>query len=239
MILDMKESQVLSSLAMVDARHDFDEVATQFYSLLQESLPGPVEFLHDEDDALEFASRISGRSLVEIPYNDKTPENNDFDAIFTELGGSSSQLIAILCDASMCADFVRRLTKNSKGRVYYVQNREQENDGGTNITDKRKLETLNVMTELNKRDERVYSAYISNNDIMAKFGSVYNISLYKDKLIVNRDGITSTYPFVKNNITCIENNLKKRSIYSKNAIKNSENLYDESIIRYIHDCFYS
>jgi hypothetical protein len=45
----MNESRILSSLAMADARHDFGQIATQYHTILQESIPGIPEFLANEE----------------------------------------------------------------------------------------------------------------------------------------------------------------------------------------------
>lgn len=51
------EADDLSSLAFLDARHDFKPgICAHYFSILQESLPGAISWISSEDAALRMAS---------------------------------------------------------------------------------------------------------------------------------------------------------------------------------------
>jgi hypothetical protein len=65
------EADVLSSFAFADARHDFDrDRSGAFLAVLQESLPGHISWITDEDSTLEIATRLSDNTLTQVPTDD-------------------------------------------------------------------------------------------------------------------------------------------------------------------------
>lgn len=65
--MNASEADDLSSFAFMDARHDFGpEVCAHYFSILQESLPGGIYWIPDEDSALRLAPVLSNNSLQPI-----------------------------------------------------------------------------------------------------------------------------------------------------------------------------
>jgi len=122
----MSEATHLSSLAMIDAIHDFNNIAKKYYDIIIESLPGYVEYLRDEDDALKYVHADGKMSPLSI-----TSPNESF----RQLGGSNRKGVFILCDASFCVPLAVHLSKNTIGTFALIRNREERNDCGSNVSD--------------------------------------------------------------------------------------------------------
>jgi hypothetical protein len=226
----MNDAHILSSLAMADARHDFKHLATQFHSLLQESLPGTAEYIPDEDATLQYIINIRNPTLTIKPYDNNNTEYNDYNEIYKILTNSISKSLAILCDASMCADFVRQLSKNTIGNVYYINNREQENDGGPNISDPDKIKEFNIITDATKGNIYYYS-YKNTNNYFHKFGSIYDLSLSLTQLSVSDKRLTSNYNFKDNKTPALSPKLDDL------LTMHYEDMLEEDTLRSIHDIF--
>jgi hypothetical protein len=111
---------VLTSLAYLDAVHDFGNIAEIYSSDLLDSLPGYKITIKDEEEALDNASDFAET----LSYLEGSTPNQ----LFVALGGSSTSPVAIICDASFCVDLIDILKTNNIGKLYFVKNRETEND---------------------------------------------------------------------------------------------------------------
>ncbi len=115
----------ITSLAYLDAIHDFKGLAKTHKNTIQESLPGFIHILNENtilDETSTYAENVSN-----IYFETSTP-----DEIFVALGGSVTTPIAIVCDASFCSNMIRKLETNKIGKVYFIVNREIIMDAGTN-----------------------------------------------------------------------------------------------------------
>lgn len=113
---------VLSSLAFLDAKHDFQDYAEMYRSSILDSLPGAIVDIKDEEQALMEAAEYS-ESLQCV-------EASRPNEVFQLLGGSPSRPVGIVCDALFCGDIITILKQNTIGQVYYILNREVLNDPG-------------------------------------------------------------------------------------------------------------
>lgn len=171
------EADVLSSFAFADARHDFDrDRAGAFLTVLQESLPGHISWIPDEDSALDIATRLSGNALTPV-------STDDANALFRTLGGSPDTPIAILCDSSFCVHLMYLLANNTIGKVYFIQNREVENDPGDNLKTSHIRVPFDVLRDVHATDV-YYPAYDSRNPtITTKLCSVFDVYMNLEDVI--------------------------------------------------------
>ena len=117
----------LSSLAFADARHDYGATLCAKYFLpLQESLPGRIFLIKDEDDSIAHASHVSSNVLHPLAMSSSPNET------YLQLGGGPDKPVAILCDASFCGGLIEHLKHNTIGPVYVLVNRESIYDPGNN-----------------------------------------------------------------------------------------------------------
>lgn len=171
------EADVLSSFAFADARHDFDrDRSGAFLAVLQESLPGHISWITDEDSTLEIATRLSGNALTPV-------STEDANALFRTLGGSPDTPIAILCDSSFCVHLMYILSNNTIGKVYFINNREVENDPGDNLKTSRIRVPFDVLRDVNTT-EIYYPAFDSMNPtITTKLCSMFDVYMNLDDII--------------------------------------------------------
>lgn len=145
----------LTSLAFLDAKHDFGDYAYMFGDVLRASLPGTALEIGNEEAAINAAAEYA-ESLENI--NGYTP-----NTLFTSLGGSETRPIAIVCDAAFCSDIIDMLAMNTIGKVYFVINREVMNDPGNNGTPK-ETHALTIARDKSP-DPITYTSYVSDNII--------------------------------------------------------------------------
>lgn len=107
------------------------------------------------------------------------------DEIFQNLGGTSTRPVAIVCDSSFCADFVKMLQRNTIGQLYYVVNREILNDPGTNL--KPKETNVLLIARDTDPDPQRYTHYTSDDILVTP-----NLHSRFDVELTN-DGICNTY----------------------------------------------
>lgn len=175
----MSSADIISTLAVADAIHDFDRAAKSLLWLIQENLPGFVHKLLAEEESIQYVEEITGRQFENI-------HAISADAIFRKLGGTATTPIGIVCDASFCSDFVKHLITNKIGKVYIIKNREGSNDQGTNPLFKG--HPIMYATDIYNR-EIIYPAFGNDNSIENKFGSHFELRLSNTKLLIYIDGI--------------------------------------------------
>ena len=166
----MTEARHISSLAMLDSIHDFKNIATSYYNILSESLPGSIDYIPTEPKAFEYVSKRSSNTLSVL----STIAND----AFIQLGGTPRRPVAILCDASMCVKFlVDTLSKNTIGKVIVVRNREVKNDAGTNCNDTKLTNEGILIAKDISINNVMYPKYTVFSSINTKFGSIYSLEL--------------------------------------------------------------
>jgi hypothetical protein len=176
------EADVLSSLAFADTRHDFERAhAAAFLTVLQESLPGHISWISGEDQALEIATRLSGNALAPVDITDA-------NALFRELGGSPDTPVAILCDSSFCVHLMYILSNNTVGKVYFIQNREVENDPGNNLNTTNVRPPFDVLRDVNS-DNIGYPKYDpTDTSINTKLCSIFDVNMDLETAIYSLNG---------------------------------------------------
>ncbi len=200
----MSEATHLSSLAMRDSIHDFKDVATQLYHIIAESLPGDIEEIKTDKEALDYVF-IRSQNTFEI-LDVSTP-----NTAFRQLGGDSNKPIAILCDASMCADFVKsKLINNTIGKVIVLRNREETNDGGTNCTNDTFRKSKVPIAIDASNNPIYYPKYLPLGYITTKFCSNHDITLNKESIEIDDE----IYNFSENTVTQLNNKLEEYKPYT-------------------------
>jgi hypothetical protein len=213
---------LLTSLAFLDAVHDFKKLASETYkNVIGESLPGQIFNIPNKETAIEIAS-----TYAEHIYN----VGHDSNEIFTNLGGSATTPIAIVCDASFCSHIIRELEKNTIGKVYFVINREVMLDPGNNMSSIADSNNLYVAKDVDRKTI-TYPKYVSpENDYVHKFKELHSKF---DVSIENEDGkfIFTT----KLNNTLIES---LKDIEINNSISNLKRIINSAAsIDVIKSCF--
>jgi hypothetical protein len=75
----MSSADIISTLAVADAIHDFDRAAKSLLWLIQENLPGFVEKLLTEEKSIPYIENVTGKQFTDITATSA-------DAIFRKLG---------------------------------------------------------------------------------------------------------------------------------------------------------
>ncbi len=165
----MSLADIVSTLAVADAIHDFDRAAKSLMWLIQEE--------------------ATDNKFTNIGVTSA-------DAIFRKLGGTATTPIGILCDASFCSNFVKHLMTNKVGKVYIIKNREGDNDQGTNPSFKG--HSVQYANDMHHRDI-IYPTFSNNNETANKFGSHFELRLSNEKLLIYIDGIEyDSFDFLQN-----------------------------------------
>jgi hypothetical protein len=215
----------LTSLAFLDSKHDFGaDYAKSYKHIIQTSLPGKIMNIKDEEEALDIASKY----CETIDHVGTNPNQ-----IFTNMGGSDTTPIGIVCDSSFCVDIVNELKKNTIGNVYYIINREIIMDPGNNKGMDDDSHNFFVAKDVDTKTIK-YSKYIRSNNYAyahTDLHSLFDISIENTLIHSNQQFILKTF---LNNILLEKIKTKKQNTITNVKRKIATNRNNHDII---NSCF--